>query len=409
MRLLSRARGACRRLFYFFKLYGQHLPLGIKLIFKMPCSVILLRGTMKGSDDPLALLYVGRYGNYHYLQKNLFEECDVVEERKTTLLTFRRHMDRMEAASDVAIVDIGWPYHGLMNRSGVYLEMPDWAGMALELGETWEDTIRLFRHTTRRQDLRHIRLNEYRCEPTNDRAAIEKFYDEMYLPFIESRHGLDAVKASRRHVVRRAGKGCLLQIFKGERVVVAGVVYPEDGALYFLWLGMPSDCIEKPPQAAISAVYYFGIKHALDQGLWAVDFTGTRTFLSDGVFRFKRKWGALVEDSFSPSSLLVRPKNGHLNAARFCQRFPMLVRRNGELEGLLLSVDAPLDDKRLSQLNALYGCNGISRMTVVDLSGHGKAGCRDVAVGDLEFRLIGAGLDHYADHYAKHAVRDSGL
>lgn len=366
--------------------------------------VIRLVGSPPGSGEPQTILYVGRRYNYHYLVNSLFDDCEIEEEKKSTLLTFRRHMRRMEPLADVAIIDIGWPYHGLMNRSGEYLELPDWANMAVELEDSWEGVIHSFRHTTRSKDLRYIRLNAYRCEPTTDRQAIEDFYDNMYLPFIESRHGLDAVKASRRHVVRRTGKGCLLQIYKDEQIVAAGTVFPEHGILFFLWMGMPADSIDHPPRAVISALYYFGIRYAFDNGFWAVDFLGTRTFLNKGSFRFKRKWGALVQDTFSPSSLLIKPQNGNLNAARFCQRFSMLVRRDGELEVIGLSLDEKADEETFQRLDAQYGCDGISRITRVEVSDRNASKCVDFSGDHTEYRLIRTGLDAFACHYAKHAA-----
>jgi len=400
MRALSRVKNAYRRLLSFVEMYGQHLPLGFKMIFSMGCSVVLLRGTMKGGGS-LMLLYAGRSGNYHYLLKTFFDQYEVVEKKRSTLMTIRRHMNQMEPSSDVVVMDVGWPYHGLLNRKGDFLELPDWANMALELSDSWEETVRSFRRTIRSNDLRYIRQNEYRCELTTDRRDIERFYDKMYLPFIQSRHGLDAVKAPRRHVIRRARQGCLQQIFKGDQVVSAGVVYPDKGVLYFLWMGMPAETLKEPPPAAISALYYFGIRHAFDHDLWAVDFMGTRTFLTDGAFQFKRKWGAVLEDTFSPNSILIKPKSGRMNAARFCQHFPMLARREGELEVLFLSIDETVDEKKLSRLDAQYGCNGISRMTVLDLSGHGDSGCGETAVGGHAFHLIKAGLDNFAEHYGR--------
>jgi hypothetical protein len=402
----SKAKQACKRLLSFIQLYGQHLPLACGMLFSMRCRVVLLRGTMKGGGS-LSLLYAGRGKNYHYLLKHLFEECAAVEEQKTTLPAYGRHLARLEPRADVVVLDIGWPYHRPINRNGRYLEVPDWLNMDLELADSWEETVRLFRHTTRRQDLRHIRLEGYRCEATSDRAALERFYDTMYLPFIGSRHGHDAVKASRRHVIRRGRQGCLLQIFKEDRVVVAGVVYPDDGVLFFLWMGMPADCIDEPPRAAVSALYYFGIRHAHDHDLWAVDFTGSRAFLDDGAFRFKRKWGAVADDSFSPSSLLIRPKNGHLDAARFCQRFPVAARRGGALEGLFLCLDEKIDDEWLERLDAQYGCEGIDRMTVVDCSGNTEAGGREISIGQRTFRVIAAGPANFADHFAKQAAASS--
>lgn len=404
MRLVSRVKGVCRGLLSFIQMHGQHLPLGIKMVFSFRCTVIRLVGSLPGSGDAQSVLYVGRRGNYHYLVNNLFDHYEIAEEKKSTLMTFRRSMRLMEPLADVVIVDIGWPYHGRMNRNGEYLELPDWVNMAVELEDSWEGIVRSFRRTIRNNDLRYIRQNAYRCEPTTDRRAVKNFYDNMYVPFIQSRHGLDAVKSTRRHVIRRASKGCLLQIYKDEQVVAAGVVFPENGILFSLWMGMPATVIKDPPRAVVSALYYFGMRYAFDNGFWAVDFLGTRTLLTQSSFRFKRKWGALVQDTFSPSSLLIKPQSGNLNAARFCQRFPMLARRDGELEVIGLSIDEKADEETLQKLNAQYGCDGINRITLVEVSDRNDIECVDFVEDHTDYRLIRTGLNTFAEHYAKCAV-----
>ncbi len=383
-----------------WSMYSQHLPLVFQSVVSLPCAVTLLGGTMRGSGQLLTVLYVGRRRNYPYLLQTLFEEVSVVDEEHSTILTYSRHMRRMEADADVTIVDIGWPYHGIVNRRRDFLVMPDWINMSMSLAEEWDDVVRSFRHTTRNNDLRLIRRNEYRCEPSCDVAVIRDFYDEMYLPFIRHRHQLDSVEAPREHVMDRAQEGSLLRIYKGEKLVVAGVVYPEDDVLYFLWMGISADCLDQPPEAAVSALYFFGIRYAFDNGLEAVDFTGNRAFLADGAYRFKRKWGAMIEDSFSPSSILVRPHSGNEKAALFCQQFPMLVRRGGALEAIFLYYKQDVDDSTLKKIDSQFGCEGIDRISVLAVSETGESDSRVVDGQHCEKHVVSCGLAEFAAYYA---------
>jgi len=147
--------------------------------------------------------------------------------------------------------------------------------------------------------------------------------------------------------------------------VAAGVVYPEEDVLFFLWMGLPPEALGVPAEGAISALYYFGIRYAFDQGYAAVDFTGTRAFLGDGAFRFKRKWGALVDDTFSPSSILVRLRPGSRPAAAFCRDVPVLARSPHGIEAVFVSLDPETDEGLFQRLQREYGCRGIDRITVL--------------------------------------------
>jgi hypothetical protein len=394
-RIVDKANGIYR----FLKLYSQHLPEAFEAIFSMSCTVTKFEGTLKGSSDPACVLYIGRRRNYTYLRRMIFEDCKVTDEQRTSLFSYRKHMERMSSSVDVLLVDIGWPYSKRINRMGAYLEIPDWINMAIDLPDTWEEVVRGFRQTTRNNDLRLIRRNAYRCEPTNDRAALEAFYDSFYVPFVNHKHAADSLVSPRRHVLKRGRQGALLQVRKGDEVVAAGVVYPEGETLFFLWMGLAPQYIDAAPEGAVSALYFFGIRYAFDRGCKVVDFTGNRAFLDDGAFRFKRKWGARVEDSFSPGSILIKPANASRNAARFCQRFPVLARREGGLEARFLFVDEPADDAGLARLGKDYGCEGIDRTTVIEISDENETASMQKGVDGCQYLLLRTTLENFADSY----------
>ena len=387
------------RIWNFLHAYSQHLPLALSYILALPCVVTTLQGKLRGRDERFTVLYAGRRKNDTYLLNLMFESYVEVEKVNSTLLSFKPHLQRMASAADVVIVDIGWPYHGLVNRRGEYLEIPDWIRMTIELPTVWEDVVRNFRQTTRNNDLRLIRRNGYQPGFTAERAAIEAFYDTMYLPFVTHKHASGSIVASRRQVLRQAMKGQLLQVLRGDEVVVAGVICASGDVLYFLWMGIAPAYLDSPPEGAISALYLFGIRYAFDHHCTTVDFTGTRAFLGDGAFRFKRKWGALVEDTFSPSSILMRPQPGSRNGAQFCEQFPILARRSGRLEALFVSVDKPVDDAAVARLKKEYGCNGLEYINVIGISDKNATRSLPLDVDGCQSRLIDTSLDRFTDHY----------
>ena len=389
--------------YFLFKRYGQHLPLAFEAIFSMPCYLALIRGNTRGGGPELKLLYVGRRRNYEYLVRTVFETHEVITDVHSNLLCFSKEQRRLTPQADITLCDIGWPYHGRVNRRNDYLVMPDWASMSLDLAGEWADVVRRFRHTTRNNDLRLIRRNGFGYVCRNDRETAQDFYDRFYLPFVSYRHGDESIVAPREHVIGRATKGAVLQVIHEGEAVAAGVVFPEDDVLYFLWMGVAAECVEEPPEAAVSALYYFGIKYAYESGYEGVDFTGTRPFLNDGAFRFKRKWGVGVWDTFSPSSILVRPQEGKENAAHFCERFPMLVRRNGSLEAIFLRTGKPVDDAYVKRIESQYLCPGMQCLTIVDTSGSQSEEERRIECDGYLLRVVGCSIRDFTKHYRKGA------
>jgi hypothetical protein len=186
---------------------------------------------------------------------------------------------------------------------------------------------------------------------------------------------------------------------RDDEVVAAGVIYPENDAMFSLWMGLPEKYLDPQPEAAISALYFFGIRYAFDNGYRFFDFTGTRALLKDGPFQFKRRWGPVIEDAFSPGSILLKPQNGNRNAALFCQEVPVLRRTGDGLEALIVRADEPADEGSLARLEKEFGCAGLERMTVIEISDRNET--ETISCGDdkCDYRLIRTRLDSFGDCY----------
>lgn len=385
----------------FVKKYVQHLPLAAKAVFSISCPILLIRGSIRGRSGAVVLLYVGRHWNYDFLVDLLFEEYEIVTEQQASLFSAHTRSRRLVPDADIEIVDIGWPYTGLFSRHRAYLEFADWISMKLVLEDDWHSVVGSFRNTTRNNDLRLIRRNQYRSELTNDRGSVESFYRDMYLPSVKRRHGTASIIAPRKHVLKRAQQGKLLQIYRDDDLVMAGVIYPEDDVLYFLWQGSPHRFQECVPEGAVSALYYFGIRYAFDNKLDVVDFAGTRAFPGFGDFRFKRKWGAFVDDAFSPSSLLIRPLNNRECTIAFCEQFPLIARCDDGLEAVIVMQAETVDAVTLKQLDKYYNCGGLARIVVIAVAEKtgGEATSREF--NGREFQVIQCQSEEFSRLYVE--------
>lgn len=398
LRKIAAAPGTAHR---FLQLYGQHLPRAFDALFSLPCIVTTLQGTLRGTDEKISVLYAGRRVNYHYLLRTIFEEHRETQRTSTNLLMVKSHMERLAARSDVEILDLGWPYNNLFRRSRRYLEVPDWLNMAIDLPDDWDGVVRNFRRTARKHDLRLIRRNGYRCEQATGRAAMERFYDDMYLPFVEHRHAGESVTSPRKHVIKRGMQGTLLHVMRGDEVVAGGIIYPENGIMFSLWMGVPREHLASQPEAAISALYYFGVRFAFDEGYRTFDFTGTRAFLNDGAYQFKRRWGPLIDDAFSPGSILIRPQNGNRKAALFCAQVPVIGRTANGLEAVFVRLDGQVDEETFARLEKDFGCGGIDRVTVIEISQENETSAMPNGANGCHHRVLKCPLDRFADCYVK--------
>jgi len=374
-------------------------------IGKFQVVVKVLRGQMPGSDVTITMLYVGRQLNYAHYTKKYFVEVETLFSKTATLLTYRNAMQEAEKDVDVVFVDIGWPYSKRINKDGTYLELPDWLCMTVPLQDTFEGTVQNFRKTMRKNIGRLIRKNNYRCIRANDLVTVKRFYKTFYEPFIMSRHGDETHLTSRILIEERALAGTILQVEGDDGVVAAGVYFPVGGTLRLLATGMPEEYLDNPPVAAMQALYYFSLEYAHDQGLKEVNFMGTRAFPTNGLFQFKRKWGAQADDSFSINSVLFRP-NSTAAAAKFCERFPMIARVDDSLHLVVSSTDEHYGADEGTKTIADYHCGGLDHVKVVHVTDTQSDGVDTVASDGLTIHVESGPIASFPDRFVRNSLSE---
>lgn len=384
----------------FIAYWKQEIGDSLFALFTFGVEITTLHGKMRGSEEDLTLLYVGRGLNLAHFKRKFFVEAETLHTQKSNVLSFRKAMKAQEDSADVVLLDVGFPYTKSINKNGDYLELPDWICMTLPLEETWDATVQNFRKTMRKNIGRLIRKNNYRCVATNEPAIVDSFYDDFYVTFIKSRHADETHLTPRAIVEQCAREGTILQVVGDDGPVAAGVYFPEGGILRLLVTGMPEAYLENPPVAAMQALYYFSIQYAFDNGYKTINFMGTRAFPTNGLFQFKRKWGAGAEDDFSINSSLLRPANNNATAAKFCELFPVIARKNGALQLVVCAGDDAFGEAECQKALADYHCGGVEDVKVVHLSDQ-PAPCQMMASDAAKIRMKSSNLENFAENYVR--------
>jgi hypothetical protein len=141
-----------------------------------------------------------------------------------------------------------------------------------------------------------------------DRRTAEEFYDELYLPYIRSRHGESAHPRSRREVLAAIRHGFVLKVLHDGAWISGGacrVTANTVSVVAYGARGAPETALEL---GAVSAVNYFLLEWARASRLRWVDLLRSRPHDQDGVFEHKRRWGAEpVIDVWPHTALWVYP------------------------------------------------------------------------------------------------------
>jgi hypothetical protein len=251
-----------------------------------------------------------------------------------------------------------------------YLLVPETIDTGRALPDNPTSMVRASDTLTR--DLRATRKHGLETSVSRLLDDFEEFYRSMYFPFIRARHGALARvrnEISLRNCFRRGG---LIWLSRGgERL--AGVVFDLTRDVVGIRATATRDGYAGPTRrGAASALYLHAISHGIEHGCQFVDFGGSHpASLTDGLFLYKRKWGAHVR--IRPANefyTLIRWNAWNTAVATFFADFA-LVHQNGS--GLTAITAAPLGQMGTqADADKIYGTlhvPGVDELVIVNSCG----------------------------------------
>lgn len=265
---------------------------GIALSSQVCVPVRSLEGT--GSGGPLHMAYVGLRRHLDYVSTLVFDSSPSVwETTHTTLFRLRQIIPTLRRDHDLIIIELPYPF--LLRFSGWdgFTTMP-WLRHRLDLTVPWEEIDARFRRKTLKSSLKKVSEKHFTCVTSHNPAEFEQFYHQMYKPFIEAKHGPQAAITEIELLRLYFRKGWLTQIMHKGEMVYALLQHERAGICHMRVGGVKEGNTDWLKQEAGTAAYYFSIMRAREKGLPALDLGLTRPLLDDGVFRYKKKWGAAV-------------------------------------------------------------------------------------------------------------------
>jgi hypothetical protein len=181
----------------------------------------------------------------------------------------------------------------------------------------WLDTSRPFDaivygdrrgRASRRDDARRVRRLALTAGLARGPRAVERFRRELYEPYAERRFG-DLFQRVPPHAFRHAERrGWLLLLHDGPRTVAGALLERWGRDLRILAFGVAlEDAI--PSGLLLEACYYHAIRFATETRFPRLSLGTARPLLSDGVLRYKRKWGASLGRPSTWETFALRYRN----------------------------------------------------------------------------------------------------
>lgn len=329
--------------------YMTHISRFYKQVFGKRFVCRKLLGNEKHSGLPFRVLYFGEGKSIEYLKELFFRDLtEDVTYGSYSLLDLVRHGQPDFEGFDVCAREFT-PAVLRLSRSKSLFTTPEWMEQEITLEGAWDDVVDRFRKNTRATELRKVRKYNFKCDVVTDRKAIEHFYDRLYFPYVTERFQNTAEIVDRERVIAVAQSSGLLRILNDSTVIAGAVLYYAKDFLDWIWIGALTHNGNDLEKGAFSALYYHSIKHAHSMGFKSMKIGNTRTFLNDGVYRYKRKWGSgLVRGRYTKTSLVLDFNFESRSTQHWLESCPFVTEAGDGLSANVFCFDSIADTETLT-------------------------------------------------------------
>jgi hypothetical protein len=192
------------------------------------------------------------------------------------------------------------------------------------------------RSSSLNEDLRIFRRSGFVADVSRAEKDFLTFYHTMYVPHLRMRYGPRAVIRGVALVRRWFQRGGLLRICRDGEFVGGGIFFPNKQVLHLVALGISDKERKHTKSGAIAAVYVHVIELAQELRCRWINFGGVRPSLTDGLLRYKRKWGMTTSEKWDTYyDFLVYWNRLDACIASFLSRTPLIFRHRGGLSALM--------------------------------------------------------------------------
>jgi hypothetical protein len=186
-----------------------------------------------------------------------------------------------------------------------------------------------------KETARRIRRAGFVAEVSHDAADLAFFYERMFVPHTRQQFGTYADIEPLGAMAPFFHRGFLVFASRGGVRLTGSLCHVDDGVFVYRRMGILDGDRAQLASGAQAAIYHFFVTLAEEMGCRAIDLMNSRPFPNDGVFRYKRDWGASVHPEPGAERDIYHFHLGDPGAiARFYRENPAIVATEEGLEVL---------------------------------------------------------------------------
>ncbi|KAA3600049.1 MAG: hypothetical protein DWQ06_09620 [Calditrichaeota bacterium] len=263
-------------------------------------SVKVFQGIEKSNSNEITIGYVGndiQYENYileltfSSEPKILFNKKQPLENVSEMLKSNFENLSLIYFESDRVELEEFWK-----GKKGI--KFPRWIECTMDISDSFEN---LCKKKAFKNFIRKINQNNYETEYSNSDENRDDFYYNFYKPYLAKNYGATAYFIAYNYFNSMKDHTELL-LLKKEGVTVGMVLieYLEEFA-HFAYMGFKDGDETYVREGATSGLYFYSIQRAQEKGFKYFCFGPSKSFLKDGVLRFKVEKSCFIADkTFTP-------------------------------------------------------------------------------------------------------------
>jgi len=277
----------------------------LRFLKSLKVEVYETRGKSRFTGNSISVLFATKPKSLHYLGNHFFEPGHVTRLVTKCWLWRISHVSRtIDPAPTLLLLEMGVGNKKLNLLGDDFLKLCFWVRGEIDLPLDQQ----VVKKKDYKEQLRRIRKAGFEVELARDITQLENFYNNMYLPLVLGSHGESANPMSKQSFIENYEKLDLLLIKSQGQAVAGELVAYEKTIPELRALGVKDRDPNHLKSGVIGACYHFGLQHLLKKGYTKVDLGPTRGLFSDGVLKYKRKWGMRAAEP-TTSFLLIKIVN----------------------------------------------------------------------------------------------------
>lgn len=347
-----------------------------RLNYKLRINVWILSGT-ESAKVPLTIIFAGTAHNKEYFAKlafnNFYTEKYLGKAWRWNLM---KRINKMARDCSLMVLEVNTAFYQAFGDKKSFF-IPRWIGQEADISV---NTSSFNRHE------KQINKHNLRFEVTNDRNQFDKFYQDMYVPYITKVFGNTAILMSYYEMEKNFKNGILLLVKRDEEFIAGEIIVYEKNGPRLAGLGIKTGNMDYLKTEVMLAIYFFAIKYLRQEGYNKLHFGSSRAFLKDGVLQYKKRWRLQVVDDKN-IGFLIKPLCGSDGVKEFFLKNPFIYLDQGVFCGaIFLRKDQLHSRADLEKIYKDYYEEGLSKVKVY-LYGNGEKIMGDLIPPELHKKM----------------------